>query len=100
MEGASMRPEEGGSDDLSSGLLGVPDIHQDDPSGAFETRVGQSTAYVPVLDGNTRCMEEGSIRLGKVASGQPEGQGGTPLPDEAQHGEPHAGVRTKSNQQA
>ena len=27
MEGASMRPEEGGSDDLSSGLLGVPDIH-------------------------------------------------------------------------
>jgi hypothetical protein len=71
LAGASIRPEERGSDDLHNGLLGAPDIHQDDVSGAFATGESRSTAYALILDWNRRLLEEASIHLGNGCSYAP-----------------------------
>jgi hypothetical protein len=60
---ASMRLGNGGSDDLRNWLLSAPDTHQDDSSGAFPTKEGQSTHYAMILEGHGRLLERALIRL-------------------------------------
>lgn len=71
LAGASIRPEERGSDDLHYGLLDAPDIHQDDVSGAFPTGEGRSTACALILDWNRLLLAGASIHLGNGGSDAP-----------------------------
>jgi hypothetical protein len=64
LEGALLRPGNGGSDDLQNGLLNGPDIHQDDAAGAIPTREGPSMSYVMIQDSNRRLLEGALIRPG------------------------------------
>ena len=62
LEWASVRQEAVGSDDLRNGLLGAPDIHRNDASGAFPTRGEQSMPYAILQEGDRRLLDGASIR--------------------------------------
>jgi hypothetical protein len=68
LEWATIRLGNGSSNDLPYGLLGGPDIHQDDASGLIPTGEEQSTSYALVLDRNSQLLEGASIRLGNGSS--------------------------------
>ena len=63
MKWASIRLDNGGSDDLQNWLLHGPDIHQDDVSGTFPIEEGQGKLYFLILEGNRRLVEGAFIRL-------------------------------------
>jgi hypothetical protein len=69
LEWAPIRLGNGGLDDLQYGLLGGPDIHQDDASGMIPTGEEQSSSHALLQDRNSRLLEWTTIRL---VNGGPE----------------------------